>query len=97
MALEYAPHGILVNEVAPGIVDAGLSGRIFDEYPERKKIAIAKVPTGELIQADEVALHIAHLCDPRNRSMTGSTLLCDGGVSLVTAVTRRADGKAADA
>lgn len=93
MALEYAPHGILVNEVAPGFVEAGLSKQIFDEYPERKTHAIAEVPTGELIQADEVALHVAHLCDPRNRNMTGSTLLCDGGLSLATPVWREGDGK----
>jgi NAD(P)-dependent dehydrogenase (short-subunit alcohol dehydrogenase family) len=93
MALEYAPHGILVNEVAPGFVDAGLSKQIFDECPERKAEAIAKVPTGELIQAEEVARQVAHLCDPRNRNMTGGTLLCDGGLSLVTAVWRGADGR----
>ena len=32
MALDFAPH-ILVNEVAPGYVNAGLSGKIFDENP----------------------------------------------------------------
>jgi NAD(P)-dependent dehydrogenase (short-subunit alcohol dehydrogenase family) len=93
MALEYAPHGILVNEVAPGFVDAGLSGRIFQEHPERKAQATAKVPIGELMKAEEVALHVAHLCDPRNRNMSGSTLLCDGGLSMVTAVWRAVDGK----
>src|SRR5690606_1294359 len=28
MALELAPHQITVNEIAPGYVDAGLSGKI---------------------------------------------------------------------
>ena len=97
MALEYAPHGILVNEVAPGFVNAGLSRKIFEEYPERKKAALDIVPTGELMEADEVALHVAHLCDPRNRSMTGSTLLCDGGLSTVTATWKRVDGKRSEA
>jgi len=45
----------------------------------------AKIPIRELMEADEVALHVAHLCDPRNRNMTGSVLLCDGGLSLMTA------------
>jgi glucose 1-dehydrogenase len=89
-ALDLAPHGILVNEVAPGYVDAGLSGRIFIENPGVKSQAAAQVPNGRLITAEEVALQVAHLCDPANRHMTGSTLLMDGGLSLVTpASTRR--------
>ncbi len=85
MALHYAPYGILVNEVAPGIVSAGLSGKVFREDPALAEQTRAKVPIRELMEADEVALHVAHLCDPRNRNMTGSVLLCDGGISLVTA------------
>ena len=85
MALHYARHGILVNEVAPGIVNAGLSRKVFEEDPQLAKEIRYKIPIGELMEADEVALHVAHLCDPRNRNMTGSVLLCDGGMSLVTA------------
>ena len=85
MALHYAPYGILVNEVAPGIVNAGLSGKMCQEDPALAEQTRAKIPIRELMEADEVALHVAHLCDPRNRNMTGSVLLCDGGLSLVTA------------
>lgn len=82
MALELAPHGILVNEVAPGYVNAGLSGRIFDEQPELKAQAKRQVPILKLIEPEEVAAHVAYLCDPNNRHMTGSTLTFDGGLSL---------------
>jgi NAD(P)-dependent dehydrogenase (short-subunit alcohol dehydrogenase family) len=82
MALEWAPHGILVNEVAPGYVNAGLSGRIFDENAELKEHAIRQVPIHQLIEPAEVAAHVAYLCDPKNRHMTGSTLTFDGGLSL---------------
>jgi len=85
MALHYAPYGILVNEVAPGIVDAGLSGKVFRENPTLAARTVAKIPIGALMESDEVARHVAHLCDPRNRNVTGSFLLCDGGISLVTA------------
>ena len=89
LALELAPHGILVNEVAPGYVDAGLSGRIFDDNPGTREIAAARVPTHELISAAEVAAQVAHLCDPMNRHVTGSVLLMDGGLSLVTPAASR--------
>lgn len=96
MALEYAAHGILVNEVAPGFVDAGLSKQIFERHPQRRARAVAKVPTAELMDPREVALHVVHLCDPHNRSMTGSVLLCDGGLSLVNATWRGFDAEQAD-
>jgi len=83
MALHYARHDILVNEVAPGIVNAGLSAKVFEENPQLADATRRKIPIGEMMEAEEVALHVAHLCDPRNRNVTGSVLLCDGGISLV--------------
>ena len=88
MALEYAPWGISVNEVAPGFVDAGLSRQVWEEAPQLRELCARRVPIGQLMTAEEVAFHVAHLCDPRNHNMTGSALLCDGGLSLVTATSR---------
>lgn len=88
LALDLAPHNILVNEVAPGYVDAGLSGRIFDDNPGSRESAAARVPTRQLITAAEVAAQVAHLCDPENRHQTGSVLVMDGGLSLVTPASR---------
>ena len=84
MALDLAPHGILVNEVAPGNVDAGLSARIFEMNPEWRERNLKRVPIGEMSQASEVAYQVAHLCDPENRQMTGSVVLMDGGISLMS-------------
>lgn len=83
LALELAPHGILVNEVAPGYVDAGLSKRLWDETPGARDAATAHVPTGELLTADDVARYVALLCGPTTAGMTGATLLVDGGLSLL--------------
>ena len=82
LALELADKGILVNEVAPGFVDAGLSAKIFREQPGRAAEARAMVPNKQLIDAEEVAASIAYLCSSAHRNMTGSTLLLDGGLSL---------------
>ena len=84
MAVDLAADGILVNEVAPGYVDAGLSAQIWAKNPGAKQSAAQRVPTGHLIDAAEVAHQVAHLCDPANRHMTGSVLLMDGGLSLLT-------------
>jgi len=83
MALELASHQILVNEIAPGYVDAGLSGKIWAENPVLKTKAAAKVPIKNLMSADDVARQILLLCHPDNNQMTGSTILMDGGLSLI--------------
>lgn len=82
MALELAPKGILVNEIAPGYVDAGLSGRFWRKKPELREKAKDRVPIMQVITAEEVADQIVFLCHPENMHMTGTTLLMDGGLSL---------------
>lgn len=83
LALEGAAHGILVNEVAPGYVRAGLSGRIFSAAPEREAMAREAVPIRRLIPAESVAQQVLLLCSPLGEQTTGSTLLQDGGLSLL--------------
>ena len=83
MALELAPHNILVNELAPGFVDAGLSGRSFEKDPASRTKALQKVPVKKLISAAEVAGQVLLLCHPQNVHTTGSTMLMDGGLSLL--------------
>ncbi len=82
LAKELAPHDVLVNEVAPGFVDAGVSAQVFRESPERRERALAHVPIHRLISAEEVAQQVVTLCEPANRHMTGSVVLMDGGNSL---------------
>ncbi|HVT29554.1 MAG TPA: SDR family oxidoreductase [Lacipirellulaceae bacterium] len=96
MALHYARHGILVNEVAPGYVDAGLSKVGFDKDPRVRQRCEAQVPVGQLMSAEDVAFHVAHLCDDRNRFMTGSTLLADGGLSLLARMGATNDNRRTD-
>jgi NAD(P)-dependent dehydrogenase (short-subunit alcohol dehydrogenase family) len=84
LALDLAPDDILVNEVAPGYVDAGLSRSIFDARPGRREAATARVPNGRLITPEEVAREVAHLCEPETRHCIGATVLMDGGLSLRT-------------
>ncbi len=84
LALDLAPDGIFVNEVAPGFVDAGLSRQVFDENPRRREAATAQIPNRRLISAAQVARQVAHLCNPETTHCIGSTLLMDGGLSLIT-------------
>lgn len=82
MALELGRHNITVNLVAPGFVDAGLSGQMFRKHPALRKEALKAVPLGRLMTVTEVAEAILALCLPSADYMTGTTLLVDGGNSL---------------
>jgi NAD(P)-dependent dehydrogenase (short-subunit alcohol dehydrogenase family) len=81
-ALELAPHGIRVNVVAPGIVDAGLAGRQLRTEPQYARHAAKAIPLGEFQTVEQVAAATAFLCGPDADYLTGSVLLTDGGCSL---------------
>lgn len=83
LALELAPRGILVNELAPGYVHAGLSGRVFEADPELAETARRRVPVRRLITAAEVAGQVVYLCSEHAAHLAGTTLLQDGGLSLL--------------
>lgn len=82
MAAEFAQNQILVNEIAPGIVDAGMSAKIFDEDPALKEKLISQIPVKQFITSEEIAKQIVNLSSFDNQHITGTTLLIDGGLSL---------------
>jgi NAD(P)-dependent dehydrogenase (short-subunit alcohol dehydrogenase family) len=89
LALHYAAKGIRVNEVAPGLVDAGMSRELFQKNPALRERMASQVPLGRLMTADEVAWQVSQLCHPTNANTTGATITCDGGISLITAAERK--------
>lgn len=82
LALELAPHGIRVNLVAPGFVDAGLTGQNLKINPSLRPQMESQVPLGRLVGAEELARTIRLLCSADASYITGTTLLVDGGSSL---------------
>ncbi len=82
MALELGRFKITVNLVAPGFVDAGLSGRMFEQRPQLRENALQMVPLGYIMSAADVAAAVLLLCSPGAEYMTGATFLVDGGNSL---------------
>lgn len=80
MALEWAP-AIRVNAVAPGLIDAGMSGPIYAD-PDARRAREARVPLGRLGTAADIVDVTLWLASDEARYVTGQTLLVDGGVTM---------------
>lgn len=80
MALEWGPHGIRVNAVAPGLIDAGMSEPIYAD-PATRDARESKVPLGRLGTADDIADVVLYLASDRAAYVHGQTLTVDGGVT----------------
>ena len=83
MAQELAGSGVRVNILAPGIVYAGLSKKLHDADPSFRDRVATAIPLDEMQSAESVADGYAFLCSSDSDYMTGSTLLIDGGATLV--------------
>jgi NAD(P)-dependent dehydrogenase (short-subunit alcohol dehydrogenase family) len=83
MAQELAPDGINVSLVAPGIVYAGLTKRIYDKSKKFAKLVDKIVPLGRMSTAQEIAGSFLFLASDDGAYITGTSLLVDGGATLV--------------
>jgi NAD(P)-dependent dehydrogenase (short-subunit alcohol dehydrogenase family) len=81
MALEWGPHGVRVNAVAPGLIDAGMSAPIYADA-EVRRARESKVPLGRLGRAEDVAKAVLFLASEEASYVTGQNLLVDGGVTM---------------
>src|ERR671928_1455088 len=64
LAIEYAPHGIRVNCVCPGIVVTPLSYVDRPNFEEQRAEFAALYPLGRLGEPDDVAAAIASFASP---------------------------------
>jgi NAD(P)-dependent dehydrogenase (short-subunit alcohol dehydrogenase family) len=79
LALELAPRGIRVNVIAPGLAETAMTSGV----PGHIERGLASVPTGRLVEIEEVAALAVHLMTDEARSVTGSVFVIDEGRTAV--------------
>ncbi|MGN8080621.1 SDR family NAD(P)-dependent oxidoreductase [Variovorax sp. 22077] len=78
-AMELAPRGIMVNAIAPGLIDTPLLRALT---PERLAAQLALQPTGAAGRPEDIANAVAFFASPSTCFVTGQVLFVDGGKSL---------------
>lgn len=90
LALETATKGVTVNAVCPGYTDTDLLTESAQKVADKTGSSVDRVLEAfkkanrqrRFVETHEVASAVAWLCMPEQRSVTGQTLLIDGGETL---------------
>lgn len=77
-AVEWAPHGINVNAVAPTFVRTPGTEKWLGDQRFRDDL-LARIPLGRVGEPSDVAGAVVFLASPAAAMVTGATLMIDGG------------------
>ncbi|RAS75124.1 SDR family NAD(P)-dependent oxidoreductase [Priestia endophytica] len=81
-ALEYAPKGIRINAVCPGIVETPMVENMLATESDAMDELMKQVPIGRLAKAEEVASVVLWLCSSSASYVVGQAISVDGGYTV---------------
>ena len=81
LGVEWAASGIRVNAVAPGTIMTPSRQELLRDPAARQRM-LGRIPMGRFPDAEEVAAAVIYLASPAARSITGHTIVLDGGTTV---------------
>ncbi|MEZ2127771.1 MULTISPECIES: SDR family NAD(P)-dependent oxidoreductase [unclassified Sinorhizobium] len=79
LAIEWAPHRIRVNAIAPGSTETPTRTGLSD--PARRDALLSRFPLGRFGKPEDMAEAVAYLAGPKADFITGHVLVIDGGLT----------------
>ncbi len=82
-ALEYAPRGIRINAVCPGLIETAMSDQMKAAgQAEALDAMLKEVPIGRIGRAEEIADVVLWLCSSASSLVVGQAIAADGGYTV---------------
>jgi dehydrogenase/reductase SDR family protein 4 len=81
LAIEWGPHSIRVNCIAPGLVRTDFARALW-ENPELLAKAESTTPLRRIGEPEEIAGAAVFLAAPASKWMTGQVIVIDGGITI---------------
>jgi NAD(P)-dependent dehydrogenase (short-subunit alcohol dehydrogenase family) len=82
-AIEYAPQGIRINAICPGLIHTPMADRMMAAGQTDALNAMVKdVPVGRFGRPEEIASAVLWLCSPAASLVVGHALAVDGGYTI---------------
>jgi NAD(P)-dependent dehydrogenase (short-subunit alcohol dehydrogenase family) len=80
LAIEWAAKNIRVNAIAPTTVLTESRQQMLSD-PKVRADMLSRIPTGRFATPEEIAAAVVYLASPGAASVTGHTLMVDGGLT----------------
>jgi len=81
LAVEYGPHNVRVNCIAPGLIKTDFARALWEDEPMLAQRSAA-TPLRRIGEPDEIAGAAVFLASPAGSFVTGQTIVVDGGVTI---------------
>ncbi len=81
-AADWAPHGVRVNAICPGLFMTDPNREWAEKNPEIIKTFVSAVPMGRADEPEELGPLAVYLASDASSYVTGSTYVIDGGYTI---------------
>ncbi len=83
LALEWAPHRINVNAIAPAPTITDLNRKFFEDHPDDLRARLQSIPLGRMGTPEDYVGAAIFLASRASDFVTGQTFFVDGGSNLI--------------